>query len=74
MSTFKNLGFIPLNQDATDNDLDKKSDRILRSGARNRFGTSERARTIGSGGIKSSVKPSVVERFREKTIEMRAKK
>jgi hypothetical protein len=73
MSTFRSLGFIPINQDP-DADADKKSDKMLKSGARNRFGNSERGKTIGSGGFKSSLKPSVVERFREKTMEMRLKK
>lgn len=56
-----------------DNDIDKKSDLIHRSGV-HKFGTSERVKTIGSGGIKSFMKHSVVDRFREKTIEMRIRK
>ena len=58
-----------------DGDADeKKSEILLKSATKNRFGASERARTLGSGGLKASVKPSVVERFREKTMEMKARR
>jgi hypothetical protein len=51
--------------------LFKDRELLIRSG----FGTSERGRTIGSGGVKSSMKqPTALERIREKTMEMRLKK
>ena len=73
-SVFKTHGFIPLDHGATpDDDADKKSDIVLRSGTKRRFGLDNRGRTFLGAGNKSS-KASVVERFREKTMEMRIKK
>jgi hypothetical protein len=87
LSSLKSLGIIPppvgyeglgLNY-ATgplalmDDEQDKISDKKMKSATMRLL--SERGKTIGSGGFKSSsVKPSVIERFREKTMELRQKK
>lgn len=56
-------------------DLDKKSDMQPRSGSKKRFGLSDRGKTFGSLGLKSSsLKPSVLDRFREKTMELKMRK
>jgi hypothetical protein len=56
-ASLKSPGFIPLNQgDAADQDMDRKSDIVMRSGWRKAAfgGASDRSRTIYSGALKPS--------------------
>ncbi len=73
-NSLKSLNFIPNEAGPLagfDDDGDKKSDdRLMRSVKKRFAGSSERGRTIGSG-VKSTFKATIVERIREKTMELR---